>query len=106
MAVSEPIRRLIADFDARRPAALARAVSIVENHRVGFDLLLAALHGRLGHARRIGVTGPPGAGTSTLTTQLARFYREQGLTVGSLAVKEDEFVCAVCDAPLPARWNF
>ena len=44
--------RLLADFDARRPAALARAVSIVENHRAGFDALLAALHGRLGHARR------------------------------------------------------
>jgi LAO/AO transport system kinase len=78
--------RLLADFDARRPAALARAVSIVENHRAGFDVLLAGLHGRLGHARRIGLTGPPGAGKSTLTTQLARFYREQGLTVGIIAV--------------------
>jgi LAO/AO transport system kinase len=80
------IERLLADFDARRPAALARAVSIVENHRAGFDTLLATLHGRLGRARRIGLTGPPGAGKSTLTTELARFYRAQGLTVGVLAV--------------------
>lgn len=78
--------RLLADFDARRPAALARAVSIVENHRPGFDALLAALHGRQGRARRIGLTGPPGAGKSTMTTQLARLYREQGLTVGIVAV--------------------
>ena len=78
--------RLLADFDARRPAALARAVSIVENHRPGFDRVLAALHGRLGHARRIGLTGPPGAGKSTMTTQLARYYRERGLTVGIIAV--------------------
>src|SRR5215217_6739265 len=85
-AIPPALERLLADFDARRPAALARTVSIVENHRAGFDALLAALHGRLGHARRIGLTGPPGAGKSTMTTQLAKFYREQGLTVGIIAV--------------------
>jgi LAO/AO transport system kinase len=78
--------RLLADFDARRPAALARAISIVENRRAGFDTLLGALHPRLGRARRIGVTGPPGAGKSTLTTHLAAAYRAAGLTVGIVAV--------------------
>ncbi|HET6701802.1 MAG TPA: methylmalonyl Co-A mutase-associated GTPase MeaB, partial [Gemmatimonadaceae bacterium] len=73
--MTEPIRRLMADFDARRPAALARAVSIVENHRRGFDELLAALHPRLGRARRVGLTGPPGAGKSTLSTGLVGAYR-------------------------------
>src|SRR5262245_32108218 len=77
---------LIEDFDAGRKSALARAVSIVENHRPGFDTLLARLHGRVGRARRIGVTGPPGAGKSTLTTEMARAYRETGLTVGIIAV--------------------
>jgi LAO/AO transport system kinase len=74
------------DFDARKPAALARAVSIVENHRAGFDALASVLHSRLGHARRIGITGPPGAGKSTITTQLVRTWREQGRTVGVIAV--------------------
>ena len=78
--------RLIADFDARRPAALARAISIVENQRPGFDTVLGTLHPRIGRARRIGITGPPGAGKSTITTQLATSYREAGLTVGIVAV--------------------
>jgi LAO/AO transport system kinase len=77
---------LLADFDAGRKAALARAISIVENHRAGYETLLGALHPRLGHARRIGITGPPGAGKSSITTGLARGYRAQGLTVGIVCV--------------------
>lgn len=78
--------KLLGDFDAGRNAALARVVSIVENHRPGFDRLLARMQPRIGRARRIGITGPPGAGKSTLTTGLARMYREAGLTVGIVAV--------------------
>lgn len=78
--------RLLADFDAGRPAALARVVSIVENHRPGFDALLGALHPRIGRARRIGLTGPPGAGKSTMTTALAQTMRAAGLRVGIIAV--------------------
>jgi GTPase len=77
---------LLADFDAGRKAALARAISIVENHRQGYERLLGALHARLGRARRIGVTGPPGAGKSSITASLARGYRAQGLTVGIVCV--------------------
>lgn len=84
--VGGAIDRLLADFDARKPAALARAVSIVENQRAGFDELLGRLHARLGGARRIGLTGPPGAGKSTMTTQLAQAYRAQGMRVGILAI--------------------
>ncbi len=78
--------RLLADFAARKPAALARAVSIVENHRPGFEALLGAFHSRLGRARRIGITGPPGAGKSTITSRLAEQFRQSGLTVGIIAV--------------------
>ena len=87
-ATSIPNReaRLLADFEAGQSAALARAVSIVENHRPGFDRLLARLQPKIGRARRIGITGPPGAGKSTLTTLLARMYRDAGLTVGIVAV--------------------
>lgn len=82
----DPITRLLADLDAGRAAAVARAVSIVENHRPGFDRLLAALHPRLGRAERVGITGPPGAGKSTLTNALAGALRAQGKRVGIVAV--------------------
>jgi len=79
-------QRLLEDFIAGKKPALARAVSIVENHREGFDGLLATLHSRIGRGRRIGVTGPPGAGKSTLTAALVAAYRKQHLTVGVIAV--------------------
>ena len=78
--------RLIDDFDAGKPAALARVVSIVENHRAGFEQILGSLHPRTGRARRIGLTGPPGAGKSTITSLLVKGFRDQGLTVGVIAV--------------------
>ncbi len=84
--VPPAIAKLLASFDAGQRAALARAISIVENHRDGFDALLAVLHPRLGRARRIGVTGPPGAGKSTITTALVEALRADGLTVAVVAV--------------------
>jgi LAO/AO transport system kinase len=48
--------------------------------------MLEALHEGVGQARRVGITGPPGAGKSTLTAALARRYRERSLTVGIIAV--------------------
>jgi GTPase len=78
--------RLTEDFNAGKPAALARVVSVVENHRDGFEQILASLHPRTGRARRIGLTGPPGAGKSTITALLVKSFRDQGLKVGVIAV--------------------
>jgi len=78
--------RLLDDFDAGKPAALARVVSIVENHRDGFEEILSSLHPKTGNARRVGLTGPPGAGKSSITALLVKRYRAAGLTVGVIAV--------------------
>lgn len=69
--------------DAR---ALARAISTVENRAPGWSDLLKALFPHTGRARVIGLTGAPGAGKSTLVDQLAKLYRQQGRTVGIIAV--------------------
>ncbi len=66
--------------------ALARAISTVENRAPGWSELLKALFPHSGKARVLGLTGPPGAGKSTLVDQLARFYRKQNRTVGVIAV--------------------
>ncbi len=66
--------------------AISRAISIVENEAPGARLLLDGLFPKTGRAYRVGITGPPGAGKSTITTRLARYYRTQGRTVGILAV--------------------
>ncbi len=77
---------LLAGIRARKVADLARAITLVENRREGFETFLSAIHADLGRAHRIGVTGPPGAGKSTLTEGLIQAYRRRGLTVGVVAV--------------------
>jgi LAO/AO transport system kinase len=79
-------QHILADLRSRKTSALARAISLVENERPGFDTLLSAIHPDLGRARRIGLTGPPGAGKSTLTERLVQSYRLRGLTVAVVAV--------------------
>jgi LAO/AO transport system kinase len=77
---------LIAELVAGKTAALARAISVVENTRPGFERLLGEVHRSLGRARRIGITGPPGAGKSTLVERLVAQYRSAGLKVAVVAV--------------------
>jgi LAO/AO transport system kinase len=83
---ASPIQDLVADIRAGRPRALARAISIVEDHGIDSVALLKALFPYSGKAALIGVTGAPGAGKSTLVDQIAREYRKQGKTIGIIAV--------------------
>jgi LAO/AO transport system kinase len=77
---------LISALRSGDPRALARAISIVENRTPGWSDLLKALFPHSGKARVIGLTGPPGAGKSTLVDHLARLYRKENRTIGIIAV--------------------
>ena len=73
----------ILDGDVR---ALARAATWIESRHREAEPLLRELFSHTGRALILGVTGPPGAGKSTLCDQLARLIRLEGKTVGVIAV--------------------
>ena len=79
---------ILEGFERRDQTALARAISLVENQRDGFERVLAHAYAKLRKdgARRIGITGPPGAGKSTLTERLIQQFRGGGVRVGVIAV--------------------
>jgi LAO/AO transport system kinase len=77
------LARKIREGDAR---ALARTATGVENRDPRALETLRALAPFAGHARIVGITGPPGAGKSTLVDALAAAIRQQGKTVAIVAV--------------------
>jgi LAO/AO transport system kinase len=76
---------LIQGVLARDSRSIGRAISAVEGNG-GSPEILRALFEKTGRARVIGLTGPPGAGKSTLVQRLAQAYRRRGKTVGIVAV--------------------
>ena len=66
--------------------ALARAATVIENRAPEAAELMRELAPHLGNAIVVGVTGPPGAGKSTLVDALVRAIRREGKTAGIIAV--------------------
>ena len=69
--------------DAR---AIARAISLIEDESPAGADLVRRIFARTGHAYLIGVTGPPGAGKSTLVDRMTTALRATGKTIGVVAV--------------------
>ena len=80
--MTDSVQRLLAG-DQR---TLSRAITSLERGAVEATQLMKAIDSHTGGAYTIGITGPPGAGKSTIVDQLTGLVRGQGLTVGVIAV--------------------
>lgn len=76
---------LLQRFFAQDIIALAKVISLIENRAPGYQEILEALYPKTGGAYRIGITGPPGAGKSSLVNKLTPLYRAEAKKVAILA---------------------
>jgi LAO/AO transport system kinase len=86
LAMSDWVEGLVDGLRRGDMRSLGRAISLVESGSERVPELLAACVPHTGQALRIGITGAPGAGKSTLADRLARHFREAGKTVGAIAI--------------------
>jgi len=77
---------IIDKFYSGDPVALARIITHIENRGPETDKILALLYPATGKAHTIGITGPPGAGKSTIVDKLCALYLDRGSKVGIIAV--------------------
>ncbi len=80
------VKELLSEFARGNRRALSRIISRVENRQEGFDEIMDSVYPRTGRAYRVGITGPPGAGKSTMVSRLVQEARKEEKQVGVIAV--------------------
>jgi LAO/AO transport system kinase len=88
MAAAENNRtaQLLEEFEQRNKVALARLITHVENRAPEVTAIMERIYPKTGRAHVVGITGPPGAGKSTLISRLVANYRAAGKSIAVLAI--------------------
>ncbi|RPI18569.1 MAG: methylmalonyl Co-A mutase-associated GTPase MeaB [Ignavibacteriae bacterium] len=77
---------IVSEILSSSKRAVARGITLVENESPSSSQLLKSLFKNTGRAHIIGITGPPGAGKSTVTNVLTKLLRKNNFKVGIIAV--------------------
>jgi len=84
--VSARLATLLERFERGDKVALARLITLIENHAPERNAVIESIYAKTGHAHIVGITGPPGAGKSTLVNVMIAKYRAMGKQVAVLAI--------------------
>lgn len=80
------LNKLFKDFEQGNRLALSRLITMVENHSEAYEEVIEKLYPYLHKIPRIGITGPPGVGKSSLVTELVHLIRKERDSLGIIAI--------------------
>jgi LAO/AO transport system kinase len=84
--VEEKLSSMIKAARGNNERALAKLISYIEDRKTGWKDIMKAIYAKTGQTCVIGVTGSPGAGKSSLVSEIAKRLGDRGYTIGIIAV--------------------